>query len=288
VSGGCYHVILRGNHQEPLFGSHRDRQVLNDIVADSVRQMEARIHAFCWMTNHLHACIQVSHRPLGQLMHRVAVRYSRYRHRILAKKGHLFERRYRAKLIDVDAYFLTLLRYIHLNPVKARLVDDPSDYPWSSHCAYLGLENIGWLTTEFGLALFSNDLQLARDAYRQFVGPSAVEDVDLEGHVHPVDPRVIGGDEFLDSVQMERPRPRSFRNIEDIAKEIASHFGITVARLCSSSRARSLTDPRLQLISTALEEKAASMSEIARFLNRDPSALSKLVARHSRRNHHGW
>src|SRR5688500_17648376 len=116
VPGGCYHVILRGNHREPLFGSTADRDRLAALVAEALLAHNARVHAFCWMTNHLHALVQISDRPLGKLVQRIAVRYAKHRHRQMRTSGHLFERRYRAWLIDADAYFLTLLRYIHLNP----------------------------------------------------------------------------------------------------------------------------------------------------------------------------
>lgn len=135
VPGGCYHVILRGNHREPLFGSPADRTALNEIVASVIERFDARVHAFCWMTNHLHALLQIADRPLNQIMQRIAMRYSRHRHKVLRTTGHLFERRYKARLVDVDAYFLTLLRYFHLNPVRAGIVSDPGDYPWTSHRA---------------------------------------------------------------------------------------------------------------------------------------------------------
>ena len=92
-------------------------------------RLDARLHAYCWMGNHLPALVQIGDQPLGKLMQRIAMRFSRYRHRALQTTGHLFERRYKAWLIDVDEYFLTLLRHIHLNPVKAQRVADPADYP---------------------------------------------------------------------------------------------------------------------------------------------------------------
>jgi putative transposase len=137
VPGGCYHVILRGNHRENIFASADDRLALNAIVAEAIGKYHARVHAFCWMSNHLHALIQIADIPLGQVVQRIAMRYSRYRHKALHTTGHLFERRHRAFLVDVDTYFLTLLRYIHLNPVEAGMVKMTDDYPWSSHHAYL-------------------------------------------------------------------------------------------------------------------------------------------------------
>ena len=192
IPGGYYHVMLRGNHREPLFTDAADRVALNDIVADVLQQLGARIHAFCWMTNHLHVLIQVGDRPLGKIMQRIAMRYSKHRHRRLATRGHLFERRYKALLVDVDAYFLTLLRYIHLNPVKARMVRDPADYPWSSHRAYLGEARIPWLTIDFGLGLFNPTLAAAQIAYRHFLSQEsfASEDRLLED-VHPEDSRIL-------------------------------------------------------------------------------------------------
>ena len=128
VPNGFYHAVLRGNHREALFDAAAGRQVLNDIVADVINRFGARVHAFCWMSNHLHALLQIAERPLGQIMQRIAMRYARHRHKTLRTTGHLFERCYRAKPVDTDAYFLELLRYIHLNPVTAGIVTDPALY----------------------------------------------------------------------------------------------------------------------------------------------------------------
>jgi REP element-mobilizing transposase RayT len=89
VPGGCYHVILRGNHREDLFATADDRYELNGIVAQTLEKYQARAHAFCWMTSHPPA------------------------------HTNLFERRYKAWLVDTDAYFIALIRYIHSNPVRA-------------------------------------------------------------------------------------------------------------------------------------------------------------------------
>jgi putative transposase len=195
VPGGCYHVILRGNHREPLFSTDADRDVLNALVAEVLDQQQARLHSFCWMTNHLHALIQIGNAPLGSVMHRIARRVSRYRHRQLRTTGHLFERRYKAWLVDMDAYFIALLRYIHLNPVKARMVAQVDDYVWSSHHAYLGTQSLSWLTTDFGLSLFGNTLHVARNAYRAWMAqPMYASEARLLEDTHPQDARILGTD----------------------------------------------------------------------------------------------
>jgi putative transposase len=241
VPGAHYHVILRGNHREALFGNSQDRCALNDIVADVSSRFEIRIHAFCWMSNHLHALLQIADRPLGQVMQRIAARYSRYRHKSLRTTGHLFERRYRAKLVDVDAYFLALLRYIHLNPVKARIVRDPADYPWSSHRAYLGTESIAWLTTTFGLSLFSTDLARARRAYRQFILQSSADELNPEEQSHPDDPRILGTDAFIASIPLalqtsQPPDARSARSVDlPPTLDLAATSTLTLSRPAACS-----------------------------------------------------
>lgn len=279
VPGAHYHVILRGNHREALFGSNADRQALNEIVADVLARFGGRIHAFCWMTNHLHALLQIAEHPLGKTMQRIAMRFSRYRHRALNTTGHLFERRYKAKLVDVDAYFLALLRYIHLNPVKACIVSDPADYPWSSHRAYLGLECLPWLTTDFSLMMFSPDLSQARSAYLRFItNDTDIEDPDTD--CHPEDSRILGTDRFIESLPITVYRPRSTVTLAQLANEICISNGIDPVLLCSPSRARSLTAARILLATRAVNERVATLTEVARFLHRDPSAITKLLSRH--------
>lgn len=279
VHGGCYHVILRGNHREPLFESAADREALNRIVADVIARFAMRLHAFCWMSNHLHLLMQTAEHPLGKPMQRIAMRYSRHRHKVLRTTGHLFERRYKAKLVDIDAYFLTLVRYIHLNPVKARMVPQSSDYPWSSHRAYLGTELIPWLTTDFGLSMFSSDLARARRAYQQFMlEPS--DDDDLDNESHPEDPRVLGTDQFINSIPFVPYRPRSSLSLEELASGICAQHAIDLNLIRSRSSSRALTPVRLQILKQANDQRIASLTEVARFLNRDPSTLCKLARIH--------
>jgi putative transposase len=121
-------------------------------------------------TNHLHAFVQVSNQPLGRIMQPIASRYGRYRHKAMGVTGHLFEKRYGAELIEDHHYFLAALRYIHLNPLTSGTVCDPANYRWTSHRAYLGIERIPWLTTDFGLSLFSSDAARAHEAYQRFMG----------------------------------------------------------------------------------------------------------------------
>lgn len=281
MPGGFYHVILRGNHHEALFGSVADRVALNTIVGDVITRLGCRVHAFCWMTNHLHALIQIADRPLGQIMQRIAMRYSRYRHKVLATSGHLFEQRHKARLVDVDAYFLTLLRYIHLNPVKAGIVRDPAEYPWSSHRAFLGAATIPWLTTEFGLSLFGSGPTQARIAYRKFIRDSADGDCESPGPPpNAADTRILGTERFIAGIPDAPARSPGDLTLEQCATAICAQHRVTLSLLRSRSRARHLAAIRAAFSTQAITQHIATLSEIARFLNRDPSSLTKLLARH--------
>lgn len=282
VPGACYHVVLRGNHQESLVSSAADRRVLNDVVAEALTQFDCLIHAFCWMTNHLHALVQIAEHPLGKIMQCIATRYSRYRHKALDTSGHLFERRYKAKPVDVDTCFLTLLRTIHRNPVKAGIVNDPAEYPWSSHRAFLDAESVSWLTTEFGLALFSADPVQARIAYKRFVlAPGNGDDDAFEQESHPDDSRILGTDQFIAKIPFAPRKPRSPLTLEQLAESFCTEHQINTDLLRSPSRARHYASIRVAFSTQAIERGIATVSDIARFLNRDPSSLAKLLARHA-------
>ena len=145
VPGGLYHVILRGNHQQRIFDRDTDYYALEDLLARALARYDARVHAYCWMANHVHLAAQVGDARLGRLIQAVSSVYARRKQRAVQTTGHFFERRYRATLVDNDAYWLALVRYVHRNPVEAGIVSDPADYPWSSHRCYLGRSRRDWL-----------------------------------------------------------------------------------------------------------------------------------------------
>jgi len=275
--------MLRGNHRESLFTVPADCEALNNIVAEVIERFSARMHAFCWMTNHLHFLIQIADQPLGKIMQRIAMRYSRYRHRQLLTTGHLFDKRYKPKLVDADTYMFALLRYIHLNPVEANMVLDAADYPWSSHRAYLGRETIAWLTTDFGLSLFGSNVAQARHAYSTFLAqPIYASERRLLDDTHPDDARVLGGDRFLAELPPFKFVPRSSMTLEQLALQICHAHNVSVDLARSPSRQRSLTSVRLAIAQQAIDQRIATSREVAAFLNRDPSSLSELLSRYRR------
>jgi putative transposase len=275
IDGAFYHVILRGNHRRDLFFKPSDRQRFSDLVAEIMERFQMRVHAYCWMTNHIHMAVQVSTVPLGKAMMRLARRYAWETQRRLPSSGHFFERRYRALLVDADSYLLELIRYIHLNPVRAHLVEDPADYPWSGHGAFLGRVALPWLTTDFALSLFSSELNRARDAYRYFVMAGigiAADDHWMTGH--PEDPRILGDDSFLAGIAA-KSRPRCRISLEDLVERVCLAHGTTSTELIAAGRVRRFARLRALVLHHALQLHIASLSDLSRHFHRSTSTLNE-------------
>jgi putative transposase len=281
VPGAFYHVTLRGNHRQNIFFVQSDRALLEEIAAKTIERFIARIHAYCWMTNHVHLLIQVGDVPLGRLMLRIAGQYARCVQTKLRTTGHLFEKRYYPVLVDADAYLLQLLRYIHLNPVRTGMVAHPADYPWSSHHAYAGKACPPWLTTDFALGLFHADRDKAIRAYRRFIDIEAPSPglSPLE-QCNPNDRRILGGDDFASALLGKAWRPRSRKDLESVIAEACAKFEVTEAELSSSSAQRALTHARAWVAHQAVTLRIDSLSSVARRFNRTEGALRQSVKLH--------
>ena len=140
VPGFPHHVIQRGNNRQAIFSSTADYQTLLALLDENARKFAVALHAYVLMDNHFHLLATPStDNGLPQMMQAVGRRYVRYFNDRQARSGTLWEGRYRSTLIETDAYLLACMVYIDLNPVRAGLVKDAGDYPWSSHGRYAGL-----------------------------------------------------------------------------------------------------------------------------------------------------
>lgn len=139
--GAIYHVMERGVRRLEIYRDDTDYQVFRAIMKNALEKNECVVHAYCMMNNHFHILLETSETKIDKFMHQLASCYAMYFNRKYKYKGHLFEGRYKAYLVKDDAYFLQTSRYIHLNPVKARIVEHPEDYPWSSYRAMLGMDD---------------------------------------------------------------------------------------------------------------------------------------------------
>jgi len=284
VPGAVHHVTLRGNHSQDIFFVREDRQRMSKLLADATTRFDARIHAYCYMTNHIHVLVQVGDDPLSSIMLRVAGGYARQTQARLQTTGHLFEKRFHSVLVDVDQYFLTVLRYIHLNPVAAGLAQSPDAYEWSSHHVYTGARVEPWVTTEFALSQFAPDTERAMSAYRRFLngdsggGPAALPDSWISH-----DKRILGGDDFARRLLGDAWKPKSAKSLETLIQEACTRFGCVPAELSSPSRQPVLVAARAWVAQEALAGRIASVAEVARRFNRDESSLRHALKVHTAR-----
>jgi len=186
--GAFYHVINRGNAGEDIFKSDRDREKFLEYLETATERFALRIHTYCLMTNHYHLLVETPQANLSQAVKWLNVSYAAYFNRKRQRKGHLFQGRYKAILVDADAYLKHLSRYIHLNPLRARMVEQLDDYPWSSYRAFVGKAPAPeWLHTEWLLSLFGKQRKRVASNYQRFV-----EEVAWDSLENP-DKDLIGG-----------------------------------------------------------------------------------------------
>ncbi|UCF90286.1 MAG: transposase, partial [Desulfobacterales bacterium] len=138
--GAFYHVINRGNNQEKIFETDRDKEKFLEYLAKAAERFSIVIHTYCLMNNDFHLLVETSEANLSLAMQWVNISYATYFNRKHGRHGHLFQGRFKAILIDADAYLEHLSRYIHLNPVRAEMVSSPADYTWSSYLAFIGTQ----------------------------------------------------------------------------------------------------------------------------------------------------
>jgi REP element-mobilizing transposase RayT len=281
VPGGFYHVTLRGNHRQDIFLCDAHREWFEAILAKAIEKCGARVHAYCWMTNHVHLLIQVSDVPVGRVMLRVASQYARRVQSHLQTTGHLFERRFHDKLIDADEYLVTLLRYIHANPVVAKMVTSLDQYPWSSHHAYAGGRCPPWLTTSFALSLMHPDPSQQHEQYLRLMADELVAPQAFPvDQLNPDDPRVLGDDGFLAGALGLAWKPKLGKSLQTVIDEACTQFEVTVDDLESRSTSRKLSRIRAWIAHECVSRRIASVAAVARRFGRDESTVREGMERH--------
>ena len=280
MPGGFYHTILRGNGRQPIFRDNEDRDQWQYVLQDGLVRYRHRLHAYCWMTNHVHMAIQVGTEPLAGFMRFLASSYARFLNRKHRRGGHLFERRYRAILVQKDEYLKELLRYIHLNPVRAHMVADPADYRWSSHNNYLGLISTEWLTVDYVAAMFGSGLQTARTHYLNFMTevPSDATLRLLRDGI-PNDERVLGDDEWIRTVLEDAEAVTRDTTLDEIVDDACRRHDVTETLLASRSRSRRHSTIRAEIALAATEKGCATLTEVAKRFGRAHSGLSRAMNR---------
>jgi putative transposase len=168
--GAFYHITSRGNERKPVFRTDTDRKKFLGYLQSAHEKYGALVHCFCLLPNHYHLILETPRGNLSEILHHINGAYTTYFNIKRRRSGHLFQGRFKAILVEKEVYAQELSRYIHLNPVRAGLAEDPSAYPWSSYGCYVGLQKKpSWMVTRTILGYFGKDEKKAYKAYRDFV-----------------------------------------------------------------------------------------------------------------------
>ena len=274
----CYHVINRGNAGENIFTTDRDHDVFLEYLEAAAERFGIVIHTYCLMTNHYHLLIETPHANLSRAMQWLNVSYATWFNKKHRRQGHLFQGRFKAILIDADEYLLQLSRYIHLNPVKAHMVEVPQEYCWSSYQAFCGvIEKPDWLDTSL-LEYFGKQQKAAIAGYREFVEKADVETLENPDKLS-VGGCILGGSDFVHWVQesfladgldiKNIPQLKLLKPVispERVSQVVADVAGYTLEDIVAKGRKRN--QARDIAINLAIRHSGTSCVELGRYFGR--------------------
>lgn len=203
LSGGLYHITSRGDRREAIYLSDDDRTAWLSVLGEVCQRFNWICHAWCQMTNHYHVVVETPEGNLSRGMRQLNGVYTQYVNRTHRRVGHVFQGRYKAILVEKDSYLLELARYVVLNPVRAGMVAEVNEWPWSSYRATVGdVPRPEWLATGWLLGQFGRTARVAVPRYIDFVragvGLPSLWD-NLQGQM------LLGSEAFVDRMRDRLP-----------------------------------------------------------------------------------
>lgn len=304
--GILHHVMARGIEKSIVFRTDDDREDFIRRIAEQAESTGLEVLAWAVLPNHLHLLVRTGQRPLGSVMRRLLTGYAGTFNRRHKRHGHLFQNRYKSIVVEEEPYLMELVRYIHLNPIRAGLVDDLKAldrYPWCGHSAVMGRIPRPWQAVNVVLGQFARTLREARRRYRNFVAEGARQGrrPDLQGgglrrstgggwealadlrrgrESWAFDERVLGGGEFVERILQElASRARSpkgrMQSIPNLAESLASAFGLHPTEILTGSRRRTAAHARAALSTVAVRYLGLPASRVAGVLGVTGMAVTR-------------
>ncbi|QGU94411.1 hypothetical protein GOM49_04205 [Clostridium bovifaecis] len=274
------HVYQRGNNKEFIFAKDEDKSFFIHEIKEYNEKFDFEIFAFVIMSNHYHMIIKLNNNPLDKIMLNINSKFARYYNKRNERTGHVFESRYQCKKVDSDAYLIWLLRYVHRNPIRAKMVEKLDDYKWSSHHFYKS-NNKSLLNTEFILNMLSSDKLKARKRYLQIVSTDRSYYDDGENYERI---RELLGDQKnsneMSAIFHMSKEIKENKSLEYISKRIFKDK-IKLNLILSGSKRRDLTKQKLEFVKEAIRQKY-TLKEISGYLNNSEAAISLLLSRNKK------
>jgi putative transposase len=308
--GTLHHIIGRAIDGTLLFCERRDRENFLSRIPPLMRTTGARILAWALMENHFHLLVLSGQHRISKFMRCLLTGYALFYNRKYRRRGHLFQDRYKSIVCEKDTYFQELIRYVHLNPLRAgrvKSLPELDDYPWTGHAVLMGNIRNDWQEKDFVLNQFSPDPKKAVRIYRRFLaegkdhgrrddlngggllrsygGWSRV--ISLRGTALRLshDPRILGKAPFVEEIlRQASPEIRKQFKTGGRGKEISQTIqllcrqgGVNPGELKFGSQRREVSKVRAQIASRLNREHGVSMAEIARALGVTGPAVGKAI-----------
>lgn len=262
-----YHVMARGNRREAVFQAPEDYALYLRLLARYLPRYAVTLLAYCLMPNHVHLVARTTQAPLGQFMQGLQQSYTQRFNRRYEQVGHVFQGRYKALPCTSDEYLLTLLRYVHLNPVRAGLTADPAAYPYSSHEAYVSARRTELVDPHPMLGLVGGPEGYARLT----AGPAGNDDSsEAPGPVAPAP--------CSESTARHR-LSHAAESVDASLARVAGALGIDVSTLRGPDRSRRATRARALAAWVLVRRIGYRVGDVASALSRDGATLTVVIGR---------
>lgn len=276
AAGLLYHVIVRGNQRQKTFFSDRDYQAYLERLAKYRERYGVGVYAYCLMPNHVHLLLGCSDTPLSRFMQGLQQSFTQYFNRAHRKVGHLFQGRYKAIVCDRDEYLLELVRYIHLNPVRSKLVGRPEEWRYSGHGVYLRGKPTGVMDPQPVFKLLGGP-----KAYRRFV-LDGLGQGHREDYYRVEDQRFLGAEEFVKKVQeeVEGKNVRVVkRSLSGVVEKVARRAKVSVEALRGPDRSWAVSRVRGLVVYLLVRRLGFRVKEVGQYLGKDETSISTMINR---------
>jgi len=274
--GVLYHVIVRGNHRQKTFLNQSDYQAYLERLGRYRKRLGITVYAYCLMPNHVHLLVETGSQPLSRFMQGLQQSYTQYFNRKHRKIGHLFQGRYKAIICDKDEYLLGLVRYIHLNPVRANMVHKVDEYPYSGHCSYVEGRVSEVLEPDRVL-----DMVGGRAGYRRFVR-EGLEDGHREDYYQVEDQRFLGAEKFAEKLKRkanEEEISLPKKQLSTAFRRAARTVEVEPNVLGGTDRGWEVSQLRAMVGYVLIRRLGYKLTDVARCLGRDVATVSSLISR---------
>jgi REP element-mobilizing transposase RayT len=312
VPGALHHIMVRGIDKTDIFRDDEDKARFLERLSQNVEEGKCSVYAWVLMSNHVHILFQSGKDGISTTMRKLLTWYAQYFNRKHRRTGHLFENRYKSILCDEDNYLIALIRYIHLNPVRANIVTTLAEldrYPWSGHRTLIGKAKHTWMDVAHVLSTFGSTRRKAVNEYRRFMreglgqgrlpeltggglirskgGWSQVLAARRSGRKEEYDERILGSGAFVNDILKEAEEKtkrqlklrRSGKTITRIIEEECAKGRISQNELKGGGRRRKISLLRATIAKRGLDELGLSLAEIARHVGVTTSSIRKAVLR---------